>query len=269
MNVDAGHRDRSVSIEQCDGRDAVVKTYLHADAAAIFAGMTDLWASPFGRVHHHMPEPLSLAGPRLTMTFVAGTPVGARGDLGSVSPRMEDIAQLLVRLHRSEVEVPRQRHAHRLIRSLRRKTADAVPALGRPFAEAVERVDASRPDEEHLVVSHGDFSPRNVLEAADRLVLIDFDRLQMAGPGRDVGYLGAWCWATIAQHDGVGRWELGDAFAGSYRRHGGLEITGTAMRFHRACGLLRIAQSWSALADHPDLALRIIDEAVGQLRATA
>lgn len=133
------------------------------------------------------------------------------------------------------------------------------------FTNAIAHVAAARPDGEFLVVSHGDFSPRNVLDGAESLVLIDFDRLQMAGPGRDVGYLAAWCWATNAQRGGVGSWALGDAFASAYARCGGLAISPTAMSFHRACALLRIASSWTALADQPLVASRIIEEAVSQL----
>ncbi len=266
MTVRAGHRDRAVSIEQTAGGAVVVKTYLLADAAAIFAAMCDLWASPFGRVHRHMPEPITLAESRLSMGFVSGSPIGARGDLGSTERLLDDVAQLLVRLHRSGVEVGRKRNASGLVRSLERKATEVAKPLGPAFARAVGHVNSTRLSAERLVVSHGDFSPRNVLEADDRVVLIDFDRLQMAGPGRDVGYLGAWCWATIAQGGGQGDWAIGEAFAAFYRLHGGLAISDRAMRFHRACGLLRIAQSWSALADSPDVALRIIDEAVDQLR---
>ena len=69
------------------------------------------------------------------------------------------------------------------------------------------------------MVSHGDFSPRNVLIGDGGLVLIDFDRLQMAGAGRDVQHLAAWAWVTevtAGRVDPVAGWALGDRFEIAY-----------------------------------------------------
>lgn len=267
MNADRavnGHADRAVTIETVDGCPRVVKHYVQADAASVAGSMAALWASPFGR-RGYMPEPISIDGGRLVMSFVPGEAIGARGDLGSVPQRLDDIAALLVSLHGSGAVVPRQRHAGKLIRSLGRKAHDIAPDLRSIFGEAVAALDDARPDRERLLVNHGDFSPRNLLDAGSQLVLIDFDRLQMAGAGRDVGYLAAWCWATTLQCDGAGDWAIGEAFGDAYRHAGGVSISRAQMRFHRACALLRIAQSWSALAHTPETARQIIEEAHRQV----
>jgi len=36
-----------------------------------------------------------------------------------------------------------------------------------------------------------------MLDAPNGLALIDFDRLQMAAPERDISYWGAWTWVTM------------------------------------------------------------------------
>jgi aminoglycoside phosphotransferase (APT) family kinase protein len=259
------HPDRPVRRDFLDGRPIIVKSYAAADPAEIWKSMAALWASPFGHEFHFMPEPINLMAPCVTMEFISGDPLGARGDLGVTPTRLGDIADLLVRFHSSGVEVERNRTAGKLVRSLRRKQAEMSDDLAAHYADAVSLIAAWPPVAELPVVNHGDFSPRNLLDAGDRLVLIDFDRLQMAGPGRDVGYLAAWCWVTQLQIDGRGSWSIGDAFSSEYATRGGYPIADDASRFHRACGLLRIAQSWSALADRPDLVRAIIDEATRQV----
>jgi hypothetical protein len=267
MTALLGHDDRAVQHAQHDGRHVVTKTYTSVDSAEIFRSMRLLWASPFGRRFRHMPEPISHDGSTITMSFVPGHPMGSRGDLGGTPLRLENIADLLVRLHGSGVVVQRQRSASKLIRSLQRKQLDLPEVLVPLYSSVVARAVEQQPFRETLVVSHGDFSPRNLLVDGGRIAVIDFDRLQMAGPGRDVGYLAAWCWVTQLQIRGTGSWAIGDKFTSTYVERGGADILDADLRFHRACGLLRIAQSWSAFADRPDLARRVIVEASCQLGA--
>jgi aminoglycoside phosphotransferase len=258
----AKHADRPVTIERHKGRDVVVKTYAEADASSIFESMNRLWAAPFGHAYRHMPEPIAQDGRSITMSFARGREIASRGDLGTIAEHLNEIAQLLARLHNSLVVVPTMRPASKLIRSVARKQADLSTLLADRYAEAVATLTAiSRPREE-LVVSHGDFSPRNLMANEGALVLIDFDRLQMAGRGRDVCYLGAWCWVTTMQITDTGSWSLGDSFQAEYTKRSGQPVSDGETRFHRAAGLLRIAASWSALATRPDLARRVIDEAI-------
>lgn len=155
---------------------------------------------------------------------------------------------------------PRRRSASRILRSLERKVPELHDSLRVPFAQVVAGLGRRVPSGERLVISHGDFSPRNVLVTRSTLVLIDFDRLQMAGPARDVEYLGAWAWATTCLNGGQPDWELGDRFAAEYEL-----VAGAASlehrSFHRAAALLRIAHGWSALRTRPDVAYAVVAEA--------
>jgi aminoglycoside phosphotransferase (APT) family kinase protein len=63
-----------------------------------------------------------------------------------------------------------------------------------------EAVDLSEVVDGELVPCHGDFSPQNVLVGPGGFALIDWDKLQLADPARDIAYTRAWCWAEAIRH---------------------------------------------------------------------
>ncbi len=259
------HADRIVQRGNRAGRAVVTKTYRDADAGEVHDAMLALWGSPLGagRTPPGIPEPLGRDGATLTMSFVDGNALGVRGNSGSTSAKMPELARLLADLHGSGVTVRRIRSARKLLRSVNRKADRVSPALREPFLAALDAAAAAAPTDEDLVVSHGDFSPRNVLVNESGLVLIDFDRLQMAGRGRDVAYLGAWLWVTEMQDGAIPTWDDADAFLSCYAAAGGVTVDSLrdTASFHRSAALLRIAQSWSSLAGRPDQAMAVITEA--------
>lgn len=268
--VAAGHADRPVRETVLDGRAVVVKDYLLGGASQVAEAMRALWASPFGasRRPPGLPEPIGLVGGSLIMERIAGTPVGSRGSLGETARVADSAAALLADLHASDVRLPRRRTVAHVVRSVGRKAADlADTPVGPAFADAAGRLARQAPRCEELVPSHGDFSPRNVLMAAGGLRLIDYDRLQLAAPARDVAYWGAWAWATERLARAEPSWELGERFVDAYGAAAGrLALDERQLAFHRAAGLLRIAHGWSGLRRRPELACQIVAEAVVLLR---
>ncbi len=260
------HADREVSMAEVDSRPVVTKRYTELDATIVYTAMSSLWASRFGAVRQPpgLPEPLGIRDRTITMSFIDGLALGERGNPGRSPARLDDLAQLLADLHGSGVTVARRRHPMKILRSLSRKAEGLSPLVHEQFIDALAAVTTVAPDDDAVVIGHGDFSPRNVLvDPHDHLILIDFDRLQMAGPGRDVAYLGAWIWVTELQADRTPSWEVADNFLAAYAARSGrspAQLTATA-GFHRAAALLRIAQSWTSLSVRPDQAAAVIAEA--------
>ena len=264
-----GHDDRLVQRIAVEGVDVIRKRYRETNAVEVFDAMTDLWRSPFGadRIPPGLPRPLQLHSDDegMDMACVDGPMLGTRGDVGFLPQRLADVAALLAGLHSSGVVVPRRRSATKLVTSLRRKFTD------QPH-EVVERLASMAPQlAETVVVSHGDFSPRNIVVGAEGLVLIDFDRLQMAGAGRDVQYLAAWAWVTevtAGRVDPPGGWALGDRFEMAYadRRPAERDELRHTRAFHRASSLVRIAMSWSSLQADDATRGFVLDEAMRVLR---
>jgi aminoglycoside phosphotransferase (APT) family kinase protein len=262
------HADRMVCMRTYAQGAVIEKVYSVADADAIFISMSKLWASSFGSVRcpSAMPQPLGVDGPVITMSFVPGVPLGIRGSLGTTLQHLPAVASVLADFHSSRVEVPRLRHPERLLRSLDRKAKQVAPSLNDSFQTVISQcLRPIAPVGDPLVVTHGDFSPRNLLSDGSNLVLIDFDRLQMAGRGRDLGYFGAWVWVTEFMNEPTTNpsWAVADELISLYSEL--TEITESSLRqtapFYRAAALLRIAQSWSALGDRPDLSRVIIETA--------
>lgn len=265
--LNLGHDDRLVQRSDIDGLAVIRKRYLHADAAEVFASMRALWSSPFGasRTPPGMPEPLRLHddGSGMDMSVVDGPTLGARGDLGTLSAHVDELARLLADLHTSGVTVPRRRSAARLVASLERKFEGDHHEVLDHLALRAPLLD------ETLGVSHGDFSPRNVVVTADGLRLIDFDRLQMAGAGRDVQYLAAWAWVTdvLSRHAPLDlAWTVGDRFQAAYaaQRPDVADELAAGRAFHRASSLVRIAMSWTSLRHDAAATALVLDEAMRQ-----
>ena len=236
--------------------------------------MCALWSSPFGRSRSvpGMPQPLSFRAVEqaIVMTYLPGPEAGSRGDLGTTVSNLRGAAQLLADLHRSGVVVSRVRTRRALLRSITRKRDALEPSslrdkfdLAVTIAGAMPQVDAHRP----LVISHGDFSPRNIIVSTDGVKLIDFDRLQMASPSRDIEYFGAWTWVTdLMAATGEG-WAIADEFRSAYCRYApdSEAQIATDRSFYRAMALLRIAHSWTALRRLPGVTGLVADEAIRQL----
>jgi aminoglycoside phosphotransferase (APT) family kinase protein len=117
-----------------------------------------------------------------------------------------------------------------------------------------------------VVVSHGDFAPHNVLRTDRGLVLIDFDRLQMAPRERDLAYWGAYLWVKALLAGSTPSWQHGDDLADHYQETSGQPTDHRSYRFHRAAALLRIGLGRSAMRDHPDLASPRIDRSLSITR---
>jgi aminoglycoside phosphotransferase len=261
MNSDPiGHADRMVTLDPRAG--VALKRYQRADGARVYNEMTALWQSPFGITRGLMPEPRRFdeADNTLHSTLIDGTPLGARGNIGRTHEMIDSVAELLYRLHSSGVSVARSRTRRRVIRSLERKAASMPSA----FVDAINELTDAADRDELLVVCHGDFSPLNVLETATGLVLIDFDRLQMSSPARDIDYLGAWCWITDLMNHRQADWHVGDSVAAAYRHHAPDAEASTP--FHRAAALLRAAAEWSAMKRDRELQRLVVGEALRQAR---
>jgi aminoglycoside phosphotransferase (APT) family kinase protein len=210
------------------------------------------------------------------MQFLPGDPIGSRGDLGLSVQQLPEVARLLADLHSSGVRVDRRRSPAALLRSSHRKVDELdrtgiersgsaeVAQLAR---RVVERLAAGLPTPTELVLSHGDFSPRNVLLTPNGLALIDFDRLQMAAPERDISYWGAWTWVTMLTTGRQPSWRVGDDLALAYHRFRPAAPEPAPSAFYRAVALLRIAHGWSALQAAPQTAALVLREALRLLAA--
>lgn len=269
-----GHADRPVRVDRRGGDTVLVKRYVAGGAEAVHSAMCALWASPFGRSRRPpgLPRPRGVDPVRgeVEMQFLTGDLIGRRGDPGLSVGLTPDVGRLLLDLHRSGVRVDRRRDPAALVRSGRRKVDEltraagprsAVPALAR---QVVEGLAAAIGPTGRLVVSHGDFSPRNVLLTASGLVLIDFDRLQMAEPARDISYWGAWHWVTGLSSGHLPTWQVGDDLAESYLRSssGPRDDVSPSWTFYRVSALLRIVHGWSSLQSAPDLTTKVLREAL-------
>jgi aminoglycoside phosphotransferase (APT) family kinase protein len=263
--LNATHHDRLVWTTTRDNRTVVVKRYKSADASSVFVNMSKLWQSPFGanRNPAGLPEPIICVNNEMTMSQVVGEPLGTRGHVGQTRFYLHQLAELVADLHSCGVVVPRVRTSSKLMRSLARKLHGMNPIIAREYAAALRHTELIAPAHEDVVASHGDLSPRNVLVTETGLVLIDFDRLQMAGRGRDLAYLGAWMWATELLADGSDSWSFADALAEEYCEYSQLPVDGwrTDAAFYRSAALLRIAQSWTVFGTQPEQRRRIISEA--------
>lgn len=261
----ASHADRPVEMVVWDGRPAAVKHYRNGGAARTAEAMEVLWRSPFGegRRPPGLPEVLTREGESVVMERIPGPALGRRGELGDTDRRGHDAAALLADLHGSGVEATRRRPAQRILRSLERKLGSIERERERRLFEAVLAALDVAALEGELVVSHGDFSPRNVLDSRSGLRLIDFDRCQMAPRQRDVAYWGAWAWATGVLAGGCPSWHVGDRFEAAYDRLAGRREPSVGHRAaHRAAALLRISHGWSALRERPEIAETVLAEAL-------
>jgi len=231
-----------------DGSAVVVKVYTDFRGEAAFGNMAVLWLSSFGQGRRPpgLPRPLEylpLPGEgvgALVMERVEGRTLL---ELGTPEEHLESAMRLAVDLHRSGVAAPRLRSAKKLVRSVERKAervAALAPSFGPDLARVAEALEANRPQDAELVPCHGDFSPRNVLVGKARHALIDWDRLQLADPARDVAYFGAWCWAQ-GLRSGLDDWRVLDCAVRTYGVLRPEVELAPRLGFHIAAALARIA----------------------------
>jgi Phosphotransferase enzyme family len=265
------HPDRLVEIhDDASGRRVVTKRYIDADGDAIYHDHVALWQSAFGerRLPPGLPQPLlfnPLSG-MVTMEHIPGATLAVRGTLGNSLEHTAGAAALLADMHRSGVPLSRRRSTAGVVRSVQRKAASLVVGPSAYQRLADQLVNCAPVDDDVLVASHGDFSPRNVLltPESQRLTIIDFDRLQLASPARDVAYWGAWIWTTQRLRGEEPSWLPGDQFALAYVSCAPeyAEAVTSHQTFHRAAALARIVHGWSALALRTDVARALIDDAM-------
>ena len=180
------------------GTQVVAKLCRHHGEQA-FKNMRALWASSFGASRHPpgLPEPLDyIPDPGILISeYVDGAPLAKAEHISQKDARTT--IELLAALHNCDAPPPSRRTSRSIVRSARRK-ADRIAQLAPQYAEAArslaDTIEGQRVRDTELVPSHGDFSPRNVLVAPDRFVLIDWDRFQFADPARDVVYFGISTW---------------------------------------------------------------------------
>jgi aminoglycoside phosphotransferase (APT) family kinase protein len=216
--------------------------------AETFENMRGLWASTFGasRKPPGLPQPLDyLPEPGvLICEWIDGRPLSEAERISENHAR--GTIELLAALHACDLQPKRRRSARGIIRSVRRK-ADRAAKLGSPHAEAIRKLadilEIHRAHDIELVPSHGDFSPRNVLVAGERLVIIDWERLQLADPARDVAYFGISTWLPKLQRGRLPDRSLLEEAVRMYETtRPGVKLK-PRLSFHIAAGLLRMACS--------------------------
>jgi Ser/Thr protein kinase RdoA (MazF antagonist) len=263
----------TVGLRSATGTAAVGKLYPRGGGETAFANMRALWESSFGERR----EPPGLARPIeylgdvaiLVMESLGGRPLV---ELDYLEERaFASSVELLAALHACDAvltSVPRS--APRIVRSLRRKSlrvAELAPEYAAGYGAAVGAVEAALPRDAELVCCHGDFSPRNVLQARDRHALIDWDRLKRADPARDIAHYGAWCWLRALHERRADDWSALDRFVSAYsslRPQAALE---ERLDFHVAAALLRMVAARVELwREESYLIPRLIEEATRRVR---
>jgi Ser/Thr protein kinase RdoA (MazF antagonist) len=263
----------TVGLRAASGTPAVGKLYPAGGGETAFQNMLALWHSSFGERR----DPPGLARPIeylddvdvLVMEHLGGRPLVERDYLAEEPFR--NSVELLAALQGCDAvltSVPRT--APRIVRSLRRKEAriaELAPEYAATYRAAVDATEAAQPLDLELVCCHGDFSPRNVLRSPDRHALIDWDRLKLADPARDVAFFGAWCWLRALHHRKIYDWSALDRFVAAHaslRPDSALE---ERLDFHLAAALLRMVAARIELwREESYLIPALIDEAARRVR---
>lgn len=269
-----GRPDRDVfPMIAADGSAVLVKVYPGSAGETAFRNMTVLWRSSFGQGRRPpgLPKPIEyLPLPEadqaaLVMERLEGQTLL---ELGTVEEHLEPAMRLAADLHRSGVAAPRLRNAKKLVGSVRRKVERVrvlAPHFGLDLTRVAETLEASRPRDAELVPCHGDFSARNVLVSIGRHVLIDWDRLQLADPARDVAYFGTWWWAR-GLRSGIDDWRVLDHAVRTYEGLRPEVKLAPRLDFHIAAALVRIAHGLIELwPEEAHLVPRLAAEALRRL----
>ncbi len=242
-----GRPDQSAMLLRSPTHSQLIgKRYSLERGPAVFQSMVQLWNSSFGETRKPpgLPRPVEYIEDcrTLIMEYIPGKPFA---ELFPNEAPFEQSVMLLVDLHESNARPVKRRDQPGILRSIRRKALSVkdydqeyVPS----FLKLAEQLaEASVPDSE-LVPSHGDFSPRNLLVASDRVALIDWDRFQWADPARDVSYLGLWFW-MFGLRRGFPDWSASKKIIAQYQELRPASSVAERIHFHNAAGLVRIAHS--------------------------
>jgi aminoglycoside phosphotransferase (APT) family kinase protein len=229
------------------GTQVVAKLCPHHGEQA-FKNMRALWASSFGALRKPpgLPQPLDyIPDPGILISEnVEGSPLARTPHISEKDARTT--IELLAALHDCDARPQSRRTSRGIVRSARRK-ADRIAQLAPQYAEAArslaDAIAAQRVSDTELVPSHGDFSPRNVLVSSDRFVLIDWDRLQLADPARDVVYFGISTWLPRLRRGRLPNRDLLEEAIQGYTAFRPSAKLKSQLHFHIAAGLLRIACS--------------------------
>jgi aminoglycoside phosphotransferase len=254
------------------GARAVAKVYPQGGAEQAFLNLERLWHSSFGerRQPPGVPEPIEYLphADALVMERLEGRPLL---ELDTADTDLFEAAiRLLASLHSSDARPQKRRDVVRIVRSIRRKAervGELAPRLADQFWAVVHALEGAEVADRELVASHGDFSPRNVIVGPRRIALVDFDRLQLADPARDVGWFGAWSWAWALREGRTPDWTMLDravALYGSLRPDADLD---GRIDFHVAAGLMRVAHGLVEFwRDEMHLVPMLASEALRRLR---
>lgn len=263
----------AVGLRTAAGMPVVGKLHPAGDGEVAFQNMLALWDSSFGERR----DPPGLARPIeylhdvevLIMEHLGGRPLVELDYL--TSEAFSKSVELLASLQECDAvltSVPRS--AARIVRSLRRKQAriaEFAPDYADAYRAAVDAAEAAQPVDLELVCCHGDFSPRNVLQAPDRYALIDWDRLKLADPARDIAHFGAWCWLRALHRRKAYDWSALDRFTACYARLRPDSPPGERLAFHLAAALLRMVAARVELwREESYLIPQLIEEAERRVR---
>lgn len=269
--IPTGHADRPVfRVETNQGRVAA-KFFEPIRRQAPFKDHTNLWNSPFGASRHSpgLPRPLGWSESRacLVMEWIEGKPLARRGEPAPRS-HIREAASLLADLHSAGTRHRKTRDVEAILRSLERKCVDVGSSpIGDLARQVLDGLSRRLPEDHEYVPSHGDFSPRNLILTSEGLRLIDFDRIQLADPARDVAYYGAWSWVTGLLFDGRSDWSIGDEFTVEYLACRPDVRLSPQLPFHKVAALVRIVHGWTVLRKNPDSARPVLVEALRLLDA--
>jgi aminoglycoside phosphotransferase (APT) family kinase protein len=134
-----------------------------------------------------LPVPLARAGCWLATTFVAGRPIGGRNTSGTASRWLAEAAGLLARIHAS----PCPRHSPTAPATYARAISLAAGRLARAHrvqtAVARRLTALPRPAHPPVGLTHGDFSPSNLIVTPSRqLAVVDEERVAVRPVAYDV-----------------------------------------------------------------------------------
>jgi len=231
------------------GARVVVKLSRDTERAErLHRNMQLLWGSRFGRSREvpAMAEPLDYLQElgAVVMVRLEGRPLAQWGWLQE--ERLESSIRLLAELHESDARPTTKRGRRAILRSAERKVSrieELDPGLKHLAGELLAGLFGWAKKERELVVSHGDFSPRNVLVNGPGLALIDWDRLQLADPARDVAYFGSYAWSEdLRRGRKPDRSALRRAVRAYHSVREGAKLE-RALPFHLALGCVRRAAS--------------------------
>lgn len=242
-----GRPDRlTLLLQTRAGAKVIAKQVPAGGAEKLFRNMHAVWISSFGerRAPAGLPQPLDCI-PELELVLMEHVTGQTLAELGGPERFFEPAIQLIAALHGSDAVAEPERSSRSIVRSVQRKAETVLSRLPEHaglIREAVAAIESHRAKDSEWVPSHGDCSPRNVL-AADRLVLIDWERFQMSDPARDVAYFATWHWPEQLKRGRLPDDSLLKRAATVYETARPGAALRKRIRFHAAAGLMRRAAS--------------------------